>query len=93
VNSNVANIWILIAFGALGYAARRLGFETAPLILALVLGPLMENSLRQALLYSRGDFAIFVSRPISAILLALALAILIGPPVARRFRRRPGRQV
>jgi putative tricarboxylic transport membrane protein len=88
--SNVANIWILIAFGALGYAARRLSFESAPLILAFVLGPMMENSLRQALLYSHGDFAIFFSRPISAALLALALAVLAGPPLARALRARRG---
>jgi TctA family transporter len=51
----------------------------------------MENSLRQALLYSRGDFAVFIGRPISAVLLATALAILIGPPFVRWLRRQGGR--
>jgi putative tricarboxylic transport membrane protein len=87
VTSSVAGVWMLIAFGAVGYVARRLRFEAAPLILALVLGPLVENSLRQALLYSRGDLSIFVTRPISAILLVAAALILIAPPVIRRLRR------
>lgn len=93
VNTDVANIWILIAFGALGYAARRLGFEAAPLILALVLGPLMENSLRQALLYSQGDLSIFITRPISGALLLAALAILVGPTLMRPWRMRKSRAV
>jgi putative tricarboxylic transport membrane protein len=92
VTSSVAGVWMLIAFGAVGYVARRLRFEAAPLILALVLGPLVENSLRQALLYSRGDLSIFVTRPISAGLLVAAALVLIAPPVIRRLRPRRTRQ-
>jgi TctA family transporter len=64
-------------FGVLGYLFAKLGCEPAPMLLAFILGPLMEEYLRRALLLSRGNPMVFVQRPISATLLALAvLAIL-----------------
>jgi putative tricarboxylic transport membrane protein len=85
VNNSVIDVWILVLFGVLGWLARRLGFDGAPLILALVLGPVMENSLRQSLIASRGDFSTFVTRPISGTLLAVAV-VLVVVPVARWAR-------
>jgi putative tricarboxylic transport membrane protein len=79
VNNGIVDIWILIVFGVVGYFARKFRFDAAPLILALILGPIMENSLRRSLIASRGDFSIFWGRPISAVLLALALALVILP--------------
>ncbi len=64
-------------FGLLGFVFVSLGCEPAPLLLGFVLGPLMEENLRRALLLSRGDFSVFVTRPISLVLLLLALALLL----------------
>jgi putative tricarboxylic transport membrane protein len=58
-------------------ALRRYGFEGAPFLLALVLGPMMESSLRQALLISRGSFWIFFVRPVAGVLMMLALGFLV----------------
>jgi Uncharacterized protein conserved in bacteria len=79
LNSNTTEILIMLIFGIAGFFLRRLGFEGAPFILAMVLGPVMETSLRQSLLISRGSFAIFYTRPICAILLALTILFLIFP--------------
>lgn len=79
VNNSVVDVWVLISFGILGYFSRKLRFDAAPLILALILGPIMENSLRQSLIASRGDFSVFFGRPISAALLAAALALVLLP--------------
>ncbi len=70
---------MLAAFGLLGYAMRRLEYPAAPLILGFVLGDSMERALRQSLMMSQGDPAILVSRPISAVMLALAVLILVVP--------------
>ena len=64
----------MIVFGVLGYLMRKFGYEPAPLVLAFVLGPMMENNLRKALILSDGSFWIFVERPISLACLALAAA-------------------
>jgi putative tricarboxylic transport membrane protein len=61
----------------LGYVLRKLDFETAPIVLGLVLAPMMELSLRQSLAMSAGNYAIFVTRPISVVLLALGLALVV----------------
>jgi putative tricarboxylic transport membrane protein len=77
----VAEIIIMLIFGVIGFLFRRVGFEGAPFILAMVLGPIMETSLRQSLLISRGNFSIFFSRPICAVLMVLTAAFLISPLV------------
>ncbi len=81
LNTNVAEIIIMLIFGVIGFLFRRVGFEGAPFILAMVLGPIMETSLRQSLLISRGNFSIFFSRPICAVLMVLTAAFLISPLV------------
>jgi TctA family transporter len=81
------DIYITIAFGLLGYTFIKLKLEPAPLILALVLGPLMEENLRRALLISRGDPTVFVTRPISAAFLiatAVMLVLMVLPAVRRK---------
>jgi putative tricarboxylic transport membrane protein len=72
----VVEIMIMVIAGIVGLLLRRAGFEAAPFLLALVLGPLMESSIRQSLLISRGSFAIFFSRPVSAVLMVLTLTVL-----------------
>jgi len=55
-----------------------LGFDTAPIVLAMVLGPMMEQALRQGLMMSKGEFGIFLSRPISAVMLGAAVLLLVA---------------
>jgi TctA family transporter len=64
-------------FGVVGYTFIKLGMEPAPLLLGLILGPMMEENLRRAMLLSRGDWSVFVTRPLSATLLAMAVLLLI----------------
>lgn len=77
LNNSVFEIYLMFAFGGIGYLFMRWGCEPAPLLLAFILGPLMEENLRRALQLSRGDFTTFLSRPISATLLLLAAALLV----------------
>ena len=76
-NNNTFDIWMVAIFGFIGYIFIKLGCEPAPLLLGLILGPMMEEYLRRALLISRGDWSVFVTRPISASLLAVAALLLI----------------
>ncbi|QHE87344.1 tripartite tricarboxylate transporter permease [Hydrogenophaga sp. BPS33] len=86
-NNNTFDVWMLGWFGIVGYIFHKLECEPAPLLLGLILGPMMEEYLRRALLISRGDWSVFVTRPISATLLAgavlLALIVLL-PSVKQR---------
>ena len=77
LNNSVFDIGAMLAFGILGYLFKKLDIPTAPLVLTLVLGSLMERGLRQSLEMSRGDFSIFFSRPISATLLAIAALVIV----------------
>ena len=65
---------------------KRFDFPAAPLIVGLILGPMAEQSLRQALTISQGEWSTFITRPLSASLLLIALALLVVPTVARRWR-------
>jgi putative tricarboxylic transport membrane protein len=84
----VFDVYVMIAFGVIGYFMRKLGYEPAPLVLAFVLGPMLENNLRKSLILSQGDLMTFVTRPISAACLALAVVLLVGPllPSLRKKR-------
>jgi putative tricarboxylic transport membrane protein len=77
VSRSLIDVWIMLAMGVLGYVLRKLDFETAPIVLGLVLAPMMELSLRQSLAMSAGSYAVFVTRPISVILLAVGLALVV----------------
>lgn len=86
-NNNVFDIWMLGLFGVIGYVFIKLGMEPAPLLLGLILGPMMEENLRRTMLLSRGDWSVFVTSPISAVLLFLALALLLvvlSPSIKKR---------
>jgi putative tricarboxylic transport membrane protein len=72
-------VGITVAFGLFGYLIRKFDFEPAPLVLAMILGPQLEASLRRSLIYSRGDLGVFFERPIAATLMALALLMLLSP--------------
>lgn len=86
VNNNPLDIVVMTVFGMLGYLMGKFDYPPAPLVLAFVLGPVMETSLRQSLILSHGDFAIFVSRPVSAVLLGIAV-LMFARPVIRRLTR------
>jgi putative tricarboxylic transport membrane protein len=77
VNSNIYDLYSVAFFGFVGYVLVKLRCEPAPLLLGFVLGPLLEENLRRAMILSRGDFSTFVTRPISATLLALAAIVLV----------------
>ena len=81
------DVWLMLLFGVVGYLLRKLNYPVAPAVLAIVLGPLAERSLRQSLLSSQGDVLIFFERPISAICIALAAALMLYP-VFLMWRRR-----
>jgi putative tricarboxylic transport membrane protein len=88
LNNSVVEIFIMIGFGLIGYLFRKFKYEAAPLVLALVLGPMMENSLRQSLLMSGGSPFIFLQRPIAGVLMIIALFLLFSPLIPW-FRRKP----
>ena len=80
----------MLGFGLAGYLLRRLGFDGAPFLLALVLGPILETNVRLSLIISKGDLWLFVSRPLSLLLLgaaALILAASVVPGLRRQWRR------
>jgi putative tricarboxylic transport membrane protein len=83
-NNNTFDIWMVAIFGVIGYLFIKIGAEPAPLLLGFILGPMMEEYLRRALLLSRGDWSVFVTRPLSASLLiasAVLLAVVLLPSV------------
>jgi putative tricarboxylic transport membrane protein len=77
VNGSVVDVWIMAVMGALGYLLRKFDFETAPIVLGLVLAPMLEMSLRQSLALSSGSYAVFVTRPIAATMLGIGVALLL----------------
>ncbi len=84
----VFDVFVMVVFGVLGYLMRKFGYEPAPLVLAFVLGPMLENNLRKSLILSHGEFMIFLERPISAACLVLAAIALLAPLVPNFARRR-----
>jgi putative tricarboxylic transport membrane protein len=88
VNNAPGDVVLAGLFGLVGYWLVKHDFEPAPLLLGMVLGPLMEDNLRRALLISRGDVTVFVTRPLSASLIAIALVLLVLAvlPMLRRKR-------
>jgi TctA family transporter len=88
VNSNSFDLYSMAFFGLLGYVLIKLGCEPAPLLLGFVLGPMFEEQLRRAMILSRGDPAIFVTRPISATLMAITVLMLVLAAVPALARKR-----
>jgi putative tricarboxylic transport membrane protein len=78
VKNTTFDLFLMIFFGGVGYLMRKFEYEAAPLILAFVLGPMLEQSLRQSLLISKGSSMIFISRPISAVALGFAFLLLLS---------------
>jgi putative tricarboxylic transport membrane protein len=89
IGNAIFDLYVMIAFGILGYLMRKFGYEPAPLVLAFVLGPMMENNLRKSMILSDGSFWIFLERPISLTCLMFAAAVLLSPllPILRARRK------
>ena len=88
LQGSIGDVFIAWGLGVLAYLLRRFGFPVAPVLLALVLGPLLEQEFRRAIAISAGDMSIFITRPISAVLLALsALSVCASTFTSGRHRR------
>jgi len=87
------DIWYMLGFGVIGYVFKKLDYPLAPLVLALVLGDLAENALRQSLIMSQGSLLIFLNRPISGAITAVALFFFALPLITPYWRRLRGRAV
>jgi putative tricarboxylic transport membrane protein len=90
VHNNMIDIWYMLLFGVIGYVFKKLDYPLAPLVLALVLGDLAENALRQSLIMSQGSLAIFVIRPIAGAITAVALLFFLMPLLRPWWRRMRG---
>ena len=94
VHNSMIDIWYMLIFGIVGYVFKKLDYPLAPLVLALVLGDMAENSLRQSLIMSQGSLVIFFTRPISGLITAVAIFFFVLPlwtPWWRRMRGLPER--
>ena len=89
LSNSILDLWVLVIFGVFGYVLRKVRVDPSPMVVALVLGPMMEKTLRQALFLTRGSVLDLVARPLSATILILAAAALFGPPLLRLMRRGP----
>ncbi len=93
VHGSMIDIWYMLGFGVIGYVFKKLDYPLAPLVLALVLGDLAENALRQSLIMSQGSLLIFLNRPISGAITAVALFFFALPLITPYWRRLRGRAV
>jgi putative tricarboxylic transport membrane protein len=85
LNNSTADIYVAVLFSLLGLLMKKFDFEPAPLVLAFVLGPMLETALRRSLILSDGSFLIFLERPISAAFILFAFAVL-GVPLFSKIR-------
>ena len=88
VNNSIFDIQLVVVFGLLGYLMKKLGFDPGPLVLAFVLGALLEDSLRRSLLIFDGDATQFLTRPISGTLLVIFVLVAVGPMIRTALTRR-----
>jgi putative tricarboxylic transport membrane protein len=84
LNNSTVELMIMVLCGIVGYLMNKYGYPAAPLVLALVLGPMFEESLRQTLIMSKGSLAIFFTHPISAVLVIISLALLVSPLIFKK---------
>jgi putative tricarboxylic transport membrane protein len=88
VHNSMIDVWYMLIFGVVGYVFKKLDYPLAPLVLALVLGDLAENALRQSLIMSQGSLRIFFVRPISGAIMAVAVFFFLLPVLTPWWRRR-----
>ena len=92
VSHSIVDVWIMLIMGGLGYMLKKFGFDPAPLVLGLVIAPVFEQSLRQSLIMSNGDYFIFLQRPISIGLLAVCAILLSLSAMSFFAKQRDWRQ-
>jgi len=90
IANSIVDVLLMLAFGMLGYLMKKLKYDAAPFVLAFVLGPMLEYSLKQSLIVSKGSFHLFFTRPISAACLVLAFLLLVIPLLPKVGKKRPG---
>jgi putative tricarboxylic transport membrane protein len=90
VHNSMIDIWYMVIFGVIGYLFKKLDYPLAPLVLALVLGDMAENALRQSLIMSQGSLMIFLIRPISGVITAVAIFFFILPLLTPWWRKMRG---
>ena len=90
VHNSMIDIWYMLIFGVIGYVFKKLDYPLAPLVLALVLGDMAENALRQSLIMSQGSLMIFLNRPISGVITAVAIFFFILPLLTPWWRKMRG---
>ncbi len=90
ISNSVVDLILLYVIGAIGMFMRRFDFPTAPVVIGMILGPMAEQAMRQALTISQGDWSVFVTRPVSLAILLLALLALAGPRLYGAWARRRG---
>lgn len=88
INNSMFDVLLVVIFGAVGYLMKKTGFEPGPLVLAFVLGELLESSLRRSLLVFNGDLTGFVTRPISATLIAIFVVVAVWPVISGAIKNR-----
>ncbi|WP_309232827.1 tripartite tricarboxylate transporter permease [Blastococcus sp. TML/C7B] len=91
VNNDPFDMWVVLVFGVVGWLMKKTGFEPGPLVLAFVLGSILERAFRQSMLLSGGEFDIFITRPLSGTIFALMAAVVIYSTVRGIRRQRRGR--
>jgi len=91
VNNSIVDVWIMLIMGVVGYGLKKFAFDPAPLVLGLVIAPIFEMSLRQALIMSDGTWTIFLQRPVAVTLLAISAALLVLSAATSLGRRRDWR--
>jgi len=89
LSNSFLDLWVLAVFGLFGYGLRKLAVDPSPLVVALVLGPMMEKTLRQALFLTQGNFVELIARPLTASILLVPLIALVAPALWRLVRRPP----
>jgi putative tricarboxylic transport membrane protein len=87
INNSMLDLGVLIVMGVVGYLFRKIKFDVAPIVVALVLGPMLETMMRESLYMSRGDITTFFTRPISGTILVILAVMLVVPPVMKLMKR------
>jgi putative tricarboxylic transport membrane protein len=88
MGNDMFDVWSMFVAGVIGYFMQRYGFPASPIILALILGPMMEANFRRALVMSGGDYSVFITRPIAASFIALAVISLLTPIIRSLLQSR-----
>ncbi|WP_341357465.1 tripartite tricarboxylate transporter permease [Rossellomorea sp. y25] len=88
VGNSMFNVWVMLVFGILGYFMKKYHFSPASLVLGLVLGPMMEENFRRNLLVTEGDYLSFITKPISGIILLIAVLAMFYPMIAKALKKK-----